>query len=82
MIPASVRKICCDWADNLDWFRLRVVFDKEPDEAEKELFSVVTSELLSHIEFKKCYEDCIFDPRPIFQLEHLREVLFLRYEEW
>ena len=58
---ASVRGICCDWSDDYAWFRLRFYLDKEPNEIERELLSIVLTEFECDIQdFKKIFENCIF----------------------
>jgi hypothetical protein len=80
-LSSSVRGICCDWADDYAWFRLRFYLDKKPNEIDKELLSVVLTEFECDIQdFKKIYDDCIFSKKNYNEIEKLRMIILWRNE--
>ena len=83
-ISPHVRAICLDWKSN-DWIKLRFYLDKEPDETEKELVSVIWTEFESNlhtynIHFTNCLDEIIFSKEPFNQLDHLKMTIFWRNE--
>ena len=80
-ISKHVRGICCDWNDNLDWFKIIFYIDIEPNMEESELLSVVMTEFSCDLQhFEKFYEECIFSDKPYYEIDNLRMVVFWREE--
>jgi|GEM_PF-3375530 len=81
-ISEHVRGICCDWNDNHEWFRIIFYLDVEPNNEERELQSIVMTEFHCDLpEFKKFYEECVFNDKPLTESDTLRLIIFWRNED-
>jgi hypothetical protein len=81
-ISIHVRGICCDWDENMEWFKIYFYLDIPPNEEEKELQSCVMTEFVCDFqEFKKYYEECIYSEEPYDELEKLKLIIYWR-NEW
>lgn len=80
-LSANVRGICCDWSNEHEWFKIVFYLTKEPDQDEIELQSIIMTEFECDIQdFKKIFEQCIYDPREYHEVDKLRLVLLWRDE--
>ena len=75
-----VRGICCDWDDDMNWFKIRYYLDIEPNAEEYELQSIALTEFHCDLDFKKFHEECVFADEPFEKLDKLRMVLLWRNE--
>lgn len=79
-LSTHVRGICCDWDDNMKWFRIIYYLDVEPNDEERELQSIALTEFHCDLDFEKFYEECIYSENPYEELDKLRLVILWRNE--
>jgi len=78
-ISSHVRMICCDW-DTIKWFKIKVYFDIEPNDEERELISVILTELECDIPFEKFHEEYIYSTEAFGTLDSLEAVVYAKHE--
>lgn len=78
-INTSYRLICIDWESN-EWLKLRIYVDKPETEIDRDLMSCILTDLSYDINFKRYEKEVVFSDKPIYELDRLKCVLFMRHE--
>jgi hypothetical protein len=77
-ISSNFRMICVNWDE--DSLRLRIYTEKEPNNEDIELASVILTEFEIHVKFIKYEEEITYSPLPLNKLDALKLVLYARQE--
>jgi len=79
MISSSMRAITIKWTDTT--FHLRVYFDENVTEYEKELANIIETEIITALpDLTYISHECVVKTGDYRELENIGEMVYLRYE--
>ena len=79
-ITPNMRLITVGWNEKLTELHVTIYFDKEVTEEDEENINNITAEVFADIDFKSEKIACVYDTRPLGELDVLRFIAYARKE--